>query len=55
MIEANQCSSRVMAEGLEELASAIRVCAQHLNSHTSAIISLSEASQELKKSAEEQE
>ncbi len=54
VIEENEYSSRVMAERLGELASAIQVCAQHLKSHTNVIINLSEASQELRKSAEEQ-
>ena len=54
VIEENQHSSQVMTRALEELASAVAEYAQHLKSHTSAIISLSEASQELKKSAEEQ-
>jgi methyl-accepting chemotaxis protein len=41
-------------QALEKFASAIEVYAEHLKSHTSAIQGLSEASQELKRSAAEQ-
>ena len=61
VIEESRRSSRVMAQRIEtteqalsKFASAIEVYAQHLQSHTSAIQGLSEASQELKNGAAEQ-
>jgi len=61
VIEESRHSSRVMAQRIEtteqalsKFASAIEVYAQHLQSHTSAIQGLSEASQELKNGAAEQ-
>ncbi len=61
IIEESEHTSRVMAQRMEnteqvlgKFTSAIEVYAQHLQSHTSAIQGLSEASQELKKGAAEQ-
>lgn len=61
VIEENQHASRVLDQRMEttervldKFTSAIEVYAQHLESHTTAIQGLSEASQELKKGAAEQ-
>ncbi len=61
VIEENQHTSRILEQRMEsseqvldKFTSAIELYAQHLESHTSAIQGLSEASQELKKGAVEQ-
>jgi len=53
VIEENQRGLEGMQQALGKLAAATELYGQHLQSHTTAIISLSEASQELKESAEE--
>jgi len=54
VIQENHRSNRLTERALDKFSSAIETYAEHLNSHTSAIQSLSEASQGLKNSTVEQ-